>query len=67
MTKKPNKYIQVNGQSLKLPKAAYRSIRDRKNVDVLLEDFIQADKDGVINAQDSQHPRHLRAIAKATD
>ena len=67
MTKKPNKYFEVNGQLIDLPKKAHQSFKDRKNVDLLAEKFIEADKDGVINAQDSHNPRHLRAIAKAKD
>jgi len=46
MTKKANKYFQVNNQSFALPKKAHQSLHDRKNVDLLVEKVIEADKSG---------------------
>ena len=63
MTKKANKYFQVNNQSFALPKKAHQSLHDRKNVDLLVEKVIEADK-GDFDAQQSWVARHLRAIAK---
>ena len=64
MTKKANKYFQVNNQSFALPKKAHQSLHDRKNVDLLVEKVIEADKSGDFDAQQPHVARHLRAIAK---
>ena len=67
MTKKPNKYVQIKGQSIALPKKACQSFTDRENAAHLIEQVIKADKEGEIDAQDSWVPRHLRRIAKAAE
>ena len=64
MTKKANKYLQINDQSFALPKKAHQSLHDRKNVDFLVEKIIEADKSGDFDAQQPHVTRHLRVIVK---
>lgn len=57
--KKPNKFLKINGKVVTLPKKALGNGSEK-----LAKDFLKAKEQGLINAEDSKFPRHLRKIAE---